>query len=219
MSPPARRAGIQHDRLQQRRHRPGRARQNTPGNRTSPRAATRSTPTPPATATSALVGARSPIRLARQRRPRHGRRPEPDHRLGQHQHRQCRRRRGERKDSDRHPPRPDRAYIAGISGKPVSANAQPVLVSPNGKLGTAPAPVGVHRIARGDRRAAAAPGRPAAKAAEGRLIEALVRRRPCPGRQAGEDTARAMSQENVERPPFYAWSDASPVRPLRDVNG
>jgi hypothetical protein len=31
------------------------------------------------------------------------------------------------------------AFIAGISGASVTANAQPVLVSPNGKLGTAPA--------------------------------------------------------------------------------
>ncbi len=30
-------------------------------------------------------------------------------------------------------------FIAGISGKPVAANAQQVLVNPNGKLGTAPA--------------------------------------------------------------------------------
>jgi hypothetical protein len=31
------------------------------------------------------------------------------------------------------------AFMAGISGASVAANAQPVLVGPNGKLGTAPA--------------------------------------------------------------------------------
>ena len=47
-------------------------------------------------------------------------------------------------------------YIAGISGTTLGGAAQPVVVKSNGQLGTAPAALGVHGIARGDRRAAAA---------------------------------------------------------------
>ena len=154
-SPPAQRAGLQHDRQQQRRHRPKRAARTRPATTTSPPAST-------------------PCQFHRvgQRRHRPQRRQEPDHRLEQRRHRQRRQgRRGgddpdrHRRHADRHLRRRDQRHDAQRSdpagGRQVERPARDRASS-----------LGVHRIARGDRRAAAAPGRPASQAGEGRLIEA-----------------------------------------------
>ena len=137
-----------------------------------------------------------------QHRARPGRRREPDHRLEQHRHRPLggRRRVGDDPDrqehhADRHVHRRDQRHDARRSGP---AGGRQVGRQARGRAGR----LGVHGIARGDRRAAAAPGRAAARPGEGRLVE---------GRDCALTSARAAGAL-VPRDLRVPWAAAAAPR-------
>ena len=190
-SPPASSAlGSEHDRQRQRRHRRRRAGSNTTGNNNVATgvnallANTTGNNNVASGPSALLLNTTGSANVAIGRNAGQ----EPDHRLQQRRHRQ-RRQAGEAgtirigtNDTQ------TATYIAGISGTTLGG-APAGGRQRNGQLGIAPAAVGVRGVARGDRRAAAAPGRPASRAGEGRLIEAVLRtERP---RRLRPATARA----------------------------